>query len=618
MVIKTLELTGRMLPQAWQYYHAGELANAEALCRRVLATDPNQPEALGLLGSIAYGIGRLDLAIEWLGRAVQADPGNASYHNNLGVMYTDAGQLSEAVASYRQALRIQPDNVESYNNLSFTLYLLERYEEALEAAEQALRRRPDYAEPYNHRGLALFELGRAEEAEMEYRKAIRLKPRMAEAYRNLGAALQDQRRTAEAKACYEQALRLQPDHAQTHNDLGDLLMEEGRFDDAVAHLRESLRLKPDYVYAYWNLSQLAGQKQCRLTDEDLAQAEALLKSGRLSLVDASVMHLTLAEAHNRRGEWEIAFSHGKQGNDLRQEWLQQTGRAFHPDAHRRYIDDLIASFDQSFFAKARPAASTSDLPIFVVGMPRSGTTLVAHILSSHSQIRALGELRDISQLVNTLARMSVPFGGYPGCMRHLDGSAVRGMAERYLQRLSRMGGPDALRVVDKMPDNFLHLGLIAVLFPNARVVHCRRDPLDVCTSCYFQNFKGVNFSWSLENLGHYHRDYGRLMAHWRSVLPLKIFEVDYEDMVANQEQVSRRLVAFTGLPWEDRCLAFHKNPRVVQTASAVQVRQPIYNSSIGRWKRYAAQLEPLRLALGLPENPSQPEADLASDKVALG
>jgi hypothetical protein len=261
------------------------------------------------------------------------------------------------------------------------------------------------------------------------------------------------------------------------------------------------------------------------------------------------------------------------------------------------IDDHIATFTKEFF-DSQPATSDSELPVFIIGMPRAGSTLVEQILASHSKVVGAGELTDIEQMVPEMGRMLERCGRYPAGARHLTQTQLRGLADRYLHTLAQIGGP-AQRVVDKMPENFLYLGTIAAMFPRARIIHCRRNPFDVCLSCYFQNFNRIHFSWSLEDLGHYHREYERLMAHWRRVLPLQMLEVRYEDLIVRQQEVSREIVAFCGLEWEDSCLAFHANPRPVRTASALQVRRPIYARSMERWKKYAAHLEPLRRALGL-------------------
>jgi hypothetical protein len=329
-------------------------------------------------------------------------------------------------------------------------------------------------------------------------------------------------------------------------------------------------------------------------------------------MDRSTLRLTLGDVLDRHGAWDAAFTHYSEGNGLRKQWLEQTGQAFDPAAHSRLVDLLIATFDRAYFDQRRHFGTYSEVPVFVVGMPRSGTTLIMHILSSHSQVAGPGELKDMAHFVTDLGKNGALRGGYPRGMPFVQESQVRSMAERYLRRLAKLGGP-ATRVVDKMPDNFLCLGLIALLFPGARVIHCRRDPLDVCLSCYFQNFQMASYSHSLEDLGRYHRDYQRLMRHWQRILPLRMLDVRYEDVVGRQEKMSRELVEFCGLEWQDRCLAFHQNAQPVGTASVLQVRKPIYSHSIGRWKNYASHLEPLRRALEL-DGRQAAETAAASDR----
>jgi tetratricopeptide (TPR) repeat protein len=586
----------RLLAEAQQAYQIGELARADELCRQTLAVRHNDPDAFNLLGAIYHSADRLEDAIVWLRRAVQAEPGNPHYHNNLGVYCTHAGRLGEAVACYQHALRLQPDFAEFHNNLAFALYSLGRNEEAQACGEQALRLRPDFAEAHNHLGLALMELNRAEQAVEHFRRAVRLQSRLPAVHRNLGNALRELGQLSEAIAEYQEALRLDPNFADVHCDMGEVLKVLGRFDESMAHFREALRINPDDALAYWNLNEFAGHGMGSLSERELGHLQALAESDRLSILDRSVVHMTLGRTFDRRGEWDTAFSHYRQGNTLRKDWLSQTGRNFDVPAHRAMIGRLIHTFDERFFQQKRPSGSDSELPVFVVGMPRSGTSLVQQILSAHSQVAGANELWDISQIVMNLERQAKP--DYPGCLDSMPVSRLRELAGTYLARLSRTSG-SAARIIDKMPQNFLHLGVIAVLFPRCRIIHCRRDPLDVCLSCYFQNFNKVGFSWSLEDLGHYYVEYERLMAHWQRVLPLQIMEVNYEDLVARQEAVSRKLVAFCGLDWEDHCLAFHQSSQRVNTASAIQVRQPMYSSSVGRSQKYATHLEPLRRVLSL-------------------
>jgi hypothetical protein len=294
----------------------------------------------------------------------------------------------------------------------------------------------------------------------------------------------------------------------------------------------------------------------------------------------------------RKGAYDEAFAEFARGNACTHRIHDRKQQAFHVAADCRSHGERNALFDREYFARMAPLGHPSELPVFIIGMPRSGTTLVEQILSSHPRFAGAGELLEMqySRLdLPALLNVSEP---YPACLMKLTRETAWGLAERYLQRLRREDS-HALRVSDKLPENYYQLGLIAVLFPRARIIHCQRDPRDTCVSCFCENFEGVRYSTSLENLGQYYVEYERLMAFWRKVLPNPLFEVQYEDLVDRQEAVSRDLVAFCGLDWDDRCLQFHETRRTVQTASNLQVRQPMYASSVGRWRRYEKHLEPL-------------------------
>jgi tetratricopeptide (TPR) repeat protein len=592
------ETTARLLTEAWQHFYRGNLAHAEELSRQVLARDANQPEALNLQGSVAQKRGQLDVAIARLRQAVASDPANAQYWNNLGTYFTYAGRLNEALGAYQRALQLRPDFADTYSNLSYVLCQLGRCEEARLKAEKALQLRPGFAEAHNHFGLVLMDLGRPSEAAEHFQQAIQHQPHFAGACRNLGVALQEQGRLSEAVVRFKEALALKPDFGAVYNDLGDVLKQQGRLEEAVSHYCEAKRLRPNDALIYYNLSHFASEGHYRMSKEEIAHLHALVQSDRVSLQDKSIAHMALGNVFDRQGDYDTAFVHFREGNELRKQLQEQAGRGFDPAAHRALIDKLIRTFDESFFLKWRPAGSGSELPVFVVGMPRSGTTLVEQILSSHSQVAGAGEMRELGQLVNGLGKKMDPVAKYPECISRLEPSELRELATHYLECLSRLSG-SAVRVIDKMPENFLYLGVIAVALPKARVIHCCRDPLDVCLSCYFQIFRKVNYSRSLDHLGMYYKEYERLMKHWQPLLPQRMMEVRYEHLVGRQETVSRELVAFCGLDWEDSCLKFHDNPRPVRTSSSVQVRRPMYVSSLGRWRKYASHLEPLRQALGL-------------------
>jgi hypothetical protein len=368
------------------------------------------------------------------------------------------------------------------------------------------------------------------------------------------------------------------------------------------------------------LGELVGAGKHRFSAADIQHMQQLLADGKLGDQEASQVWFTLAAEWERQQAVDEAFRCYRRANDLKGAVYRRSEQAFDPHRHRELIDRLTAFFTPEFFARTRSYGADSEMPIFVVGMVRSGTSLVEQILSTHPKVHGAGELKDMDQLskafpeppgwitpssstAGTGARPSRGEAGhensssvYPACLNQLDPHVAKTAAYAYLMRLTRRSGT-ALRVVDKMPHNYLHLGLIATLLPRARIVHCRRDPMDVCTAAYLQNFKWLPYAASMEDIGFYYCQYERLMQHWRQVLPVAVHEVSYDEMVANQEAVSRRLLAFCGLEWDDRCLAFYESQRPVQTASKLQVRQPIYTRSVARWQRFANHLQPLRDAL---------------------
>lgn len=474
-----------------------------------------------------------------------------------------AGQLSQAEARYRQVLRADPRQPDALNLL----------------------------------GVIANQVGKPEIAVSYIRQALAVQPGEAEFHSNLAAACKAAGDVAAAISHYREALRLKPDHVNAHIYLCDSLMEQGDLDQALAHSLEALRLKPDSALAWCTLGELAGHGRCSFDDEDIRRMQDLLAAGRQSAHDASLLFFTLAAHWEKHGSYDEAFRCAAKANELKREVYRQSNQTFDCDKHRAWIDRLIAVFTPEFFERVGTFGSDSDRPVFVVGMVRSGTTLVEQILASHPEMHGAGELRDIDQISTALPKRLQAAAAYPDCLADVNASAIRTLADLYLGRLAQLSGGAAVRVIDKMPHNYLHLGLIAVLFPKARIIHCRRDPLDVCVSAYLQNFKWLPYGASMADIGFYHRHYERLMEHWRQILPLPMHEVRYEELVGNQEAISRQLVAYCGLEWDERCLAFHKSPRAVQTASKLQVRQPIHSRSVARWKHFESHLQPLKDAL---------------------
>jgi tetratricopeptide (TPR) repeat protein len=624
--------SAQRLAEAARLHEAGRLAEAEALYREVLREVPAQPHALHLLGVLQHQAGRHQEAVESIGRALAVVGPHPVLHSNLAAVYLALGRLAEAAAHGREALRLNPDltdahynlgvalkrqgqfeaaesafgaalrlqpgHVDARSNLGAVLHRQGRLAEALAVLQEAARLAPAHAQVRNDLGGVLAACGQNEEAARQLREAIRLRPDFPEAHSNLGVALRDLHRLDEAGACFREALRLNPDYAMARNNLGYLLEVQGKIDEALAEFREVLRREPNNAAALASRGKLVATGHDRFSDEEVRRLRELTARDDLPLDDRCRLHFALAWVLDKTGAYDEAFAHCRRANELRQELDRRRGVTFDLAAQRRLVDQLVAKYTPAYFERVASFGVDSDLPVFVVGMLRSGTTLTEQILASHPRVYGAGELHEVEGLIGSLAGRQGE--GYPECLARLDAATARALAEAYLHRLRSLGG-GADRVVDKLPFNYLHLGLIATLFPKARIIHCRRDPVDTCVSCFFQNFADPHpFALDLRHLGQYYREYERLMAHWAQVLPVPVFELRYEELTADQEGVSRRLVAFCGLEWDERCLEFNETRRAVRTASTLQVRQPMYRSSVGRWKRYEAHLQPLLEALQEP------------------
>ncbi len=582
---------------ATQYHTWGQHTWAEQQYRSVVEKEPTHAEAWHRLGLLAQQRGDLAQAVEHFRRAVACGGTDAAHWNNLGVLLTMIGNTADAVAAYEQALELRPDYAEAHNNLGTTLERRGQMDRAVECHRHATRCKASYVEAYDNLGTALKGQGKSEEAAAAYRQALALKPDFAVSHNNLGIVLQEQGNLAAAMESYRRALRLQPNYADASNNLATALKEQGMFEESVSQYRATLKLQPDHALAYYNLSQFVAEGRYDFAPDEIERLRMGVIGERVAVLDRSLFAFTLATVAAQQGAADEAFAYYRQANELRRRLFREANRAFDPQKHRAFVDRIIGAFDRDYFRRVQGWGADSETPVFVIGMPRSGSTLIEQILASHPQVHGAGELRELPELMRKLARNAGNADPQRAALPLPDQVTAQKLADAYLNRLTQIGG-GAVRVIDKELANFLYLGAIATLFPRARIIHCRRSPLDIGVSCYFQNFQHLNFAWSLEDIGVYYAEYEKLMAHWRQVLPVPIHEVRYEDLIANQEKVTRSLVSFCGLDWSPRCLAFYDNPRAVRTTSTLQVRKPLSKNSIGRWKRYRSYLDPLVKALG--------------------
>lgn len=553
----------RLLPLAVEQHQRGNLEQADAICSQILKHVPTFAEAAFMRAIIAHQRQDNAGALEFLQHAIHWQPNNPSYRNLAGVCCYHLGRLPEAVGHYREALQLSPQAADVYSNLA----------------------------------LALVDSGLLDDAAAHCRQALQLRPDHPEAMLNLGKILGLQGKTSEAISLFEHTLSINPRMIDARRNLGHAYQEAGDFRAATAQYEQLLCEVPRDAHTYYGLAKL---KRFSSADTEFRQrVETLADDPHLSDNDHSYLHFALGKIHDDSGEFDEAFGHFELANRL-------MGRKFDREAHADLFARIKNFFTRDFFDQFPHRGSPSELPVFIVGMPRSATTLIEQIVASHPQSFGGGELSDIDEIVYRLPGVLGLPTPYPECVSALTAESLGQLADRYLERRQMTSG-DALRVTDKMPWNFANLGLIALLFPGARVIHCRRDPLDVCLSCFFTRFTSqMPYAWDLGDLGFYYREYVSLMEHWRQHLPLRMIDIDYEDLVEDQEATSRLLVEFCGLPWDDRCLQFHSTSRTIRTASNWQVRQPIYRRSIGRWENYVSHLGPLMDQLRgiVPELPS--------------
>lgn len=571
-------------------FRLGRMEEAAELYQKLLKVQPNTQLAWYMLGSAFSAQSRLAEAEDAFRKAVELNPDHAESWYGLGFTFNAQHQYAEAADHFRQALRLNPQYAQAYNGLASTLQSLGQYREALTHYDEALRLYPGYAEAQFGRGSALIVLGEHSGAIQNLQEAIRLNPAYTEAFLTLASALMTQGNPDEALAYCEKALQIDPDNADAVALTATIEQHAGNAEQALARLQpwidrgiEDVNLAVAFAEVSKSLDRPGDAIE--LMERLLAQEKPLPVTSRRNL------HFNLGRLYDIEGQYEKAFEHYRKGNGCRPIEFDST-------AHTREIDAIIEVFSRNFMADAPRASERSEKPIFVVGMPRSGTSLVEQILASHPSVHGAGELPDMLHIVSRLPATLGATEPYPQCLTLLDQEKADALARQYLQRLDTLSSA-ATRVVDKMPGNFRFLGLIELLFPDAHVIHCVRDPLDTCLSCYFQDFSRTHaYSYDLAQLGAFYNDYRRLMAHWKDVLQIPVLEVCYEDLIDDQESISRSMVEFCGLEWDESCLRFHETQRFVATASYDQVRRPLYSKSVARWKHYETHLGPLIEALG--------------------
>ncbi len=541
-------------------HERGDYVGAESLCRTALATDPDEVRALRLLGLALRAQERHQEALQTLQRAITVDPGDIDARLCVGELLLEFDRWSEAAEVLEKIIAEHPLNAAAHSALSKAYTRAHRTAAAIEACRKAIAVDADFADAHCNLGLALRKLGD----------------------------------TAGAIEALETAIRIEPDFAEAYNNLGLVYVDAGDMQRGMESFRKALELDPGMAASSLNMS------RARRFDEgdlpEISRIEALLEDDGLADEVRMNLHFALGKMFDDCGHYDQAFAHFVQANRYKRKHVR-----FDAEHYGHWSGKFLEVFTRDYFEEHAELGEPSERPVFIVGMPRSGTTLVEQILASHPLVHGADELTTIYDTVSVLEKRVANGAAYPDMVVQLDAAAIEWGAKRYLEKLDSID-TEAARVTDKMPTNFFHLGMIAVMLPRARVIHCRRDAMDVCLSNFVQLFaEGHYYSYDLSDIAAYYRGYERIMSHWREVLPIRMYEVQYEELINDQERISRELLDYIGLDWDDRCLAFYETKRAVRTASNWQVRQPIYKSAQKRWKNYEKNLTQLKSDLQYEE-----------------
>ncbi|MGD0505265.1 MAG: sulfotransferase [Steroidobacteraceae bacterium] len=575
------------------------LSEAEREARALLRVHPDAGMLWKILGIALMRQGRDPLAA--MRRTVELLPRDAEAHGNLGLALHDHGQWSEALESLERALQLRSDDEQvllaaanALNNLGNLRRDAGELREAVSLYRRAIELDPARAESHCNLGNALLEARRIDEAAASYIRAVAVDPRSALAHLSLATVLRVQGRGPEAESSCRAALALEPAYAEALCLLGELLADQGRFPEAEISFQGAIEADPDFPFAYCGI---AAHRKMTAADTAWLEGVRSVLAKRPPLRHTINLHFALGKYFDDVGRYDEAFGHYRQAH----EHAKRYGSKYDAGKLARRVDRLISIFDApSLSARAVVRGSPSERTVFIIGMPRSGTSLAEQILASHPAVFGAGEIVFWDAAFG--AHETAGFAGEAGALR------LSGIAGEYLERVGRLSG-GAARVIDKMPANFLYAGLIQAALPEARFIHMCRHPIDTCLSIYFQNFfNRAAYADDLDDLADYYSQYARITAYWRDVLPpTRLLEVPYEGLVADQEGWTRRMLDFIGLAWDPRCLDFHATERAVITASKWQVRQKIYSQSAGRWRNYEKHLGPLRRLLEIAQ-PDRPQS----------
>ena len=585
------------------YQNATEFDEAVSCFERAVQLAPQDGNVHNELGVALRAKKDYETAVRHLREAVRLQPSVPLFHQNLAEVLGNLGQHEEAIAQYEEAIALAPNDAGLRNGSGVMLQATGKHDAAIDRFREALAAAPNHPLYENNLAAALQSIGEDEEAITHFENILRTMPDSSDTYVNIGNFHLARNDLDSAAHHFSRAIAIDPSHFVAHNNLGSTLLDQGKFSEAAGHFEKSLQSNPEYAPAYFNLSDLALNNKFRFTDDQIHKIQMLVSGGDLPPESASAMLFAVGNHFDSCGNYAEAFRAYGVANHIQRQLNDAKNISLDLEARETLTEAVMQLFDQAYFDDLPAMGSDSEIPIFVVGMPRSGSTLIEQIISSHPDAVAAGELEEVGRLATKiLPRRITSEKAFPFCLQDADPATLDETAQQYLEHLQQHDAvaphwKELSRVIDKMWHNFFYLGFLYTLFPKARIIHSRRDAMDIGLSCFARRLHAVHWSWDLEQIGYFYRLYDQLMQHWRKVLPIPMYEVDYESLTQNPEAETRKLIDFCGLSWDDRCLAFHENQTAVRTASRIQVREPIYQSSIGRWKNYAQELAPLKTAI---------------------
>jgi tetratricopeptide (TPR) repeat protein len=538
-------LSRKQIDFVMSLYTQGKFEEAVVQIKALNETYPNVPLLFNLIGACYRELGQLEGSIQMFKSAVKIKPNYAEAFFNLGFAFKENGKIDESIECYRKAILIQPNYPDAYNNLGNILKDDKKnLIEAIENLEWAVAYSPNFAEAHNNLGLALSDFGRAKEAIKSFEKAVKINPEYESAFFNL---------------------------AMVFKDLGNK-------EEFIKYIEKAIKLRPNWGDAHLHLSRA---KKYNKNDPKISEMESYLSDSALDVIDRIALNFALAHIYESHGSHNEQFKYLNEANRLRKIELNYV-----IDKDEKLFDRIREVFKSEFVCLEKDDIELSKIrPIFIVGMPRSGTSLVHQIIGSHNKVYGAGELNQLNQFV-------VPFLKQYDSDKRLIKEDLLAIRNQYLQYIGSLNVNHKI-IIDKMPLNFRHIGFMVSAFPEAKIIHMNRDPMATCWSIYKYYFNGNSYSYDQQDLANYYHLYRELMAFWRQLFPNKIYDLSYENLTTNQEELTRKLLKYCELEWDENCLNFHKNDTAVRTTSALQVKQKIYQGSSDVWKKYEDYLQPL-------------------------